>query len=714
MASPVPLSTASMPAAEARLALAEQLLACDAARPCAEVMVDWLAHHAQAGAVACLAREEPGGRLACLAARGLSEAQRTAMEWTPDTLDHPLAGVLAHAAPRYFPAPRAPLPAVGTGGCFAVPLGRPGTPAVGLLLLAGSGPTLPPEVAWLAAHAGPAFARLVSVPSATGPRDDVAGSGLLRRIIDAVADPVLLTDLEGRPRIANSRAEALLVAAPDASEGRRRAVELNRRVFSTALASAASGEAAWRAAGFRRRELPLVDPSEGMDLLFELISTPVQEPDGRAAVVSVLRNVTDLGRATQALGESYRRLRATEREARSERHRLDRVLDSVADPIILSDPSGGMVMMNAPAEKLFALPLDGGKAVHRRVRSNAASCSSFLANLVGTESAVSLRWRGQLSLVDPATGTTIPVEAVASKVVGDNGELTGIVTLFRDRSETLEKVRLLEQVKEVSSQLEARVQVATAELAEQNEKLRRQAIQLEQASAAKSQFLANMSHEFRTPLNAILGYTNMLLQGVSGELSPAQKRNLTRIDSNGRHLLEVINEILDITRIEAGRMPLHLSDFGIPELLQEVLAELDPIIARSKLAVSTHLGPRVPAVHSDRQKVKQVVLNLLSNALKFTHEGSVKVSADYVPATSTLTISVSDTGIGIDPAYQEKIFEDFQQVDSSPTRAYGGTGLGLSICRRLATMLGGRVTLQSAPGQGSTFTLHFPRRARRA
>jgi signal transduction histidine kinase len=144
------------------------------------------------------------------------------------------------------------------------------------------------------------------------------------------------------------------------------------------------------------------------------------------------------------------------------------------------------------------------------------------------------------------------------------------------------------------------------------------------------------------------------------------------------------------------------------------VAELDPIIARSKLAVSTQLGARLPVVHSDRQKVKQIVLNLLSNALKFTHEGSVKVSAEYVAATSTVTISVADTGIGIDPAHQEKVFEDFQQVDSSPTRAYGGTGLGLSICRRLADMLGGRVTLQSALGQGSTFTLHFPRRARRA
>ncbi len=137
-----------------------------------------------------------------------------------------------------------------------------------------------------------------------------------------------------------------------------------------------------------------------------------------------------------------------------------------------------------------------------------------------------------------------------------------------------------------------RVQSATAELATQNELLRRQAIELEQASRLKSQFLANMSHEFRTPLNAILGYTHMLLQGVAGELQPNVKRQLTRIDSNGRHLLTIINEILDITRIEAGEMPMQISEFNLNELVPEVMTELDPVIARSKLAVAPQLSPR--------------------------------------------------------------------------------------------------------------------------
>ncbi|MBZ4376549.1 PAS domain-containing sensor histidine kinase [Corallococcus sp. AS-1-6] len=703
MASPAPLPPAEADPG-ARLVLAEHLLACESAVACARAVVEWLARRHGVPA-ACVGPGDGAGASACLASEGLTGAQQAALARAWDAQGSPLAGFRNRPGARGLAAD-AVEGAVMPGGFFAVPLGRAGAPAAALLVVGLPGPAVPEDVAWVASCAGPLLARQLA-SDARAPRRPEPDR-LLRRVINAVSDPVLLTDTDGTLLFANARAEALLVAGPDASPGRTRAVELNQRLFRETLAQGGTS--------VHRREVSLVDPLEGMDLLFELATTPVLAPDGPSVVVSVLRNLTDLGRATQALGESYRQLRATEREARSERHRLDRVLDSVADPIILTDPAGGMVMMNDPAERLFAWPHEegaGGEATLRRVRANDALFASFLANLLGPVNAGVSRWKSQLTLDDPATGAPVPMEAMANKVLGDGGELTGIVTVFHDRTEVLERARLLERVKEVSSELEARVQSATAELAEQNELLRQQAIQLEQASAAKSQFLANMSHEFRTPLNAILGYTNMLLQGVSGEMTPPQRRNLTRIDSNGRHLLEVINEILDITRIEAGRMPLHLSDFGIPELIQEVMAEMDPIIARSKLTVETRLDEGLPGVWSDRQKVKQIVLNLLSNALKFTHEGGVHIAAEYQNATGTVAISVKDTGIGIDVSNQEKIFEDFQQVDSSPTRAYGGTGLGLSICRRLAEMLGGRVSLQSAPGQGSTFTLHFPRRARR-
>jgi signal transduction histidine kinase len=217
-----------------------------------------------------------------------------------------------------------------------------------------------------------------------------------------------------------------------------------------------------------------------------------------------------------------------------------------------------------------------------------------------------------------------------------------------------------------------------------------------------------MSHEFRTPLNAILGYTHMLLQGVAGDLPANVRRQLTRIDSNGRHLLTIINEILDITRIEAGKMPMQISEFDLNELVPEVMTELDPVISRSKLTVTSRLSPEAPMMVSDRQKVKQVIVNLLSNALKFTHQGGIEIGVDFDAKAQLSSIAVADSGIGIAPEHHDQIFEDFRQVDDSPSRQYGGTGLGLAICRRLASALGGRITVQSNVGEGSTFTLTIP------
>jgi signal transduction histidine kinase len=302
---------------------------------------------------------------------------------------------------------------------------------------------------------------------------------------------------------------------------------------------------------------------------------------------------------------------------------------------------------------------------------------------------------------------------VAGQILSEQGELIWVVTILHDLTEAIEKARLYEQLKEGSVELERKVQEATAELAQQNELLRRQQMGLEQASALKSQFLANMSHEFRTPLNAILGYTHMLLNGVTGAISETQRKGLTRIDSNSRHLLALINDILDITRIEAGRMPLTVTNFAIPELIDEVMSELEPIIKRSNLAVSTRASSKLPRLKSDRQKVKQIVLNLLSNALKFTPEGSVTISARYDPRGRLIQIAVRDSGVGIAPDDQAKVFEDFRQLDSSPARGYGGTGLGLSICRRLALMLEGTIELESEPGRGSMFVLALPVRLRR-
>jgi signal transduction histidine kinase len=691
--------------ATAKQQLLEAMLGADDVVGCVERSLAWLAEHAGVTHAICALADVERGELIGVGGYRVTPAQIEKVATGLGDTAEPWIQAMASRAPRYFRSrpddrARAEQP-FGRAAYWAFPLGASKAadrPAQGLLLLVLNGePTA--DLSWAADVLAKRLRNVRARQTQTEGESQLHRErSLLHAIINAVADPLLLTNSQGRLLIANAHAEALFSTSPDQSEGRRRAVELNNMFLSAALWRIAVGSTE-----VAPQELPLVDPADGSDLLFELLGTVVHDPREGTGIVSVLRNVTDLRRATEELAENYRRIRMAEAEVRSERDRLDLIIDSVADPIMVSDNAGKVTLMNPPAERLFTAQPDSDEAAQRRVRTNDANFSSFISGLLSAGGDV--RRRGEMSLTDVVTGAALPVEAIAGKMLSEFGELIAVVTILHDRSEALERSRLYEQVKRASDELEAKVVSATAELARQNELLRRQAVELEQASALKSQFLANMSHEFRTPLNAILGYTSLLLDGVSGTLTAGQKKSLERISSNGRHLVGIISEILDLTRIEAGRMPLQLTRFTLPELIAEVMAEMDPIIARSKLTVSSHVSPKVGPIRSDRQKVKQIVLNLLSNALKFTPKGSVTIRVDRGRDHKTVAIAVADTGIGIDLADREKIFEDFRQVDSTVARPYGGTGLGLSICRRLARMLGGRIDLESELGQGSVFTL---------
>ncbi|HYG64398.1 MAG TPA: ATP-binding protein, partial [Thermoanaerobaculia bacterium] len=651
-----------------------------------------------------------GGRLAGLSGIGvpLAAVDHFGLDLAERT--HPLILALAggepvafhdsgHALHRPFETP------LGAGSFHAVPLARGGGDlAPGLLLVTGpiDGP-VEEDVRWAAEMLGMRLVSLWYRRAQMDERRHKRERSWLFGIINAVTDPILLTDADGRIVVANAAAERLLTADEQTSEGRRRAVALNNMLFSASLFTTTEEETS-------RRELLLVDPTEGQDLLFEVLSTRAKVRAGESGVVSVLRNVTDLRRATEEIEENYRRLRTAEAQTRAERDRLDLILNSVLDPILVTDAAGNIVLMNPPAERVFTVgPADSVEA-ERRVRANDAVFTSFVSNLYAGQS---LRWRGELNLLDPRTGDTVPVEAISGKVLSKHGEDTAIVTILHDLTEAVEKARLYEQVKRHSEELREKVREATGELAEQNELLRRQAFQLEQASAAKSQFLANVSHELRTPLNAILGYTHLLLEGVSGELAPRQTEKLQRVDSNARHLLAIINDLLDIARIESGKMPIQLERFELHELIDEVMAEVEPLITGTRLEVTRAVSPGVPEIRSDRQKVKQIVLNLLSNALKFTPQGSVAIQVGFEEPSEHVFIAVTDTGIGISEENQKTIFEAFGQADSSYTKRHSGTGLGLSICRRLATLLGGDISLRSQLGEGSTFTLVFPRRPKK-
>ena len=232
--------------------------------------------------------------------------------------------------------------------------------------------------------------------------------------------------------------------------------------------------------------------------------------------------------------------------------------------------------------------------------------------------------------------------------------------------------------------------------------------QVEEASKHKSQFLANMSHELRTPLNAILGYTELILDGIYGEAPDKMRTVMERVQSNGKHLLGLINDVLDLSKIEAGQLVLSIQDYSIKDVVHGVYSAVEPLASGKKLAFKIDVPPNLPPARGDDRRLTQVLLNLVGNAIKFTDTGEVAIKA--AASNGAYTISVRDTGPGIAEADQAKIFDEFQQADSTQTKAKGGTGLGLSIAKRIIEMHGGKLWVDSSLGAGSTFSFTVPLR----
>jgi PAS domain S-box-containing protein len=267
-----------------------------------------------------------------------------------------------------------------------------------------------------------------------------------------------------------------------------------------------------------------------------------------------------------------------------------------------------------------------------------------------------------------------------------HGEITGRIVLLHDVTEH----------KEIQREL-----IAARERAEE-------------ANRLKSEFLTTMSHELRTPLHAINGYTQLMLAGIAGELNDVQRQNLERTRVNGRHLLGLINDMLDLSRIESGTMEVSKEPVVLAEWLEETLAEQREIAKEKGLRFETVLDPALPrSIDSDPDRLKQIVMNLVSNAIKFTEKGHVRVEVKR-QEDERWALVVADSGIGIPERAQDFIFDTFRQVDGSFRRKHGGTGLGLAIVRRLVVMMDGTISLTSAEGKGSTFTVSLPLAAEKA
>jgi signal transduction histidine kinase/CheY-like chemotaxis protein len=281
----------------------------------------------------------------------------------------------------------------------------------------------------------------------------------------------------------------------------------------------------------------------------------------------------------------------------------------------------------------------------------------------------------------------------------------------RVRERTADLARANEALQKARTDLEERVRERTGDLAHANEELRRVTARAEAANQAKSEFLANMSHELRTPLNSVIGFTTILLKNKAGNLRDQDLKYLERVRDNGQHLLKLINEVLDLAKVEAGRMELDLGTVALGGLINSTLAGLEGQVKGKNVRLTAELPPRLAPIETDPGKLKQVLINLVGNAIKFTERGSVTVRVEADPADGRpLALDVIDTGVGIPPDKLGSIFEAFQQADASTTRHYGGTGLGLSIARSLCQLMGYEIEVHSSVGHGSMFRVVLGRK----
>jgi signal transduction histidine kinase len=264
-----------------------------------------------------------------------------------------------------------------------------------------------------------------------------------------------------------------------------------------------------------------------------------------------------------------------------------------------------------------------------------------------------------------------------------------------------------EDLKESYGKLEELVNERTSELKEKTDALEEANAHLQEVNRHKSVFLANMSHELRTPLNSIIGYTKLMYDGLEGDINEEQKQDLLAVYNNGKNLLELINGLLDLSKIEAGKMIMAYEVFPVSVLIHEIITTIEPLTKEKGLTLTYNIDPTIDHIYADRAKIRQVLLNILGNAVKFTSKGGIQL--DITAGKDKYIFSVTDTGIGIEKENLEVIFDSFIQVGPAQIAGYAGTGLGLAVCRQFIEMQGGRIWAESEPGKGSRFIFTLPK-----
>ncbi len=416
---------------------------------------------------------------------------------------------------------------------------------------------------------------------------------------------------------------------------------------------------------FRHREGHYIWIQDALKVISDEAGRPVE-------IVGSWADFTERKRAEEAFLVAHAELQETRRY-------LERLIESSTDPIISTDKEGNIVLFNEGAESLLGYrgeeiigqrvtalfdSEDRAKEVMRRMRKHGGTISAFETTLRTKD------------------GSLSPVLISASILYDEEGQEVGTVGFNKDLRELKRAEKELQEAKESA----------------------------EAANQAKSTFLANMSHELRTPMNAIIGYSEMLQEEAEDLGQEHFIPDLQKIHAAGKHLLGLINDVLDLSKIEAGRMDLFLETFDIPTVIRDVVTTINPLVEKNANTLQVHCADDLPAMRADLTKVRQALFNLLGNACKFTEQGTITlgVAREMRDGEARISFRVTDTGIGMTPEQMGKLFQAFSQADASTSRKYGGTGLGLAISQKFCRMMGGDITVESAPGQGSTFTIQLP------
>jgi PAS domain S-box-containing protein len=508
---------------------------------------------------------------------------------------------------------------------------------------------------------------------------------LLASIVESSDDAIISEDLQGIITTWNTAAERIFGYTAQETVGQPISLLYmpeNLQEMEKILARIRAGERVRHYETVRRHK-------NGQPVFISLTVSPVRNASGQIVGASkIARDISETKRLIE-------REQSAKAEASAER-RFRKLLEAAPDAILEVDSEGRIVLVNHMTEAMFGysreelLGLSVETLVPAAMRDgHKGHRAAYSAHPQTRPMGTGLQLKAQKK-----DGTLFPVEISLSPNISDDG--VRVIALVRDISERQKAEDRLQSVKERY----------TAELAAQNEQLEIRNQEVERANRLKSEFLARMSHELRTPLHTIIGFSELSLEELEGPLGPKYKRFIEHILQDAQHLLELINEVLDLSKIEAGQLKLQLAEFDFAECAHEVVSSLQQQADSKEIKLEDHNRLRGP-LNADRVRVKEILYNLLSNAIKFTPNGG-SVWVESTAQEMFLRVTVCDTGVGIAEKEHAAIFENFYQIEDNTPKSRQGTGLGLPITKKLVEMHGGRIWLESEPGNGSRFSFTVP------